>query len=341
VEKEYYIESKYELEYLTNFEADRQLREYFKKLETDGTFKVIVTNIDFYAKQWLEALWNEETLKDKTSTAQESFKAFWGEQINCDPWAKGYEQTYKTVKKSGYNSKRLVFLLKRIGFVNIEILEETNILMISASKALGSGERQDATQLENIRLDHRKRYEFANKYITKKDVIVTDGACGVGYGSYILAQNSNISKIQAIDISTYALEHGKKYFYNDKIQYIQLDLENDDLTMQKADYYVSFETIEHLPTPEKYIEKIAYNLKDDGIFIGSTPNETIMPYIKQNFLYHTRHFTVEDLREILMRYGFKHIEFFQQKREEPSDVVDIDDGQYIIFVAKKTKDICK
>jgi hypothetical protein len=60
-----------------------------------------------------------------------------------------------------------------------------------------------------------------------------------------------------------------------------------------------------------------------------------MPFIQQNFLYHTRHFIVDDLKKILKKYGFKKIEFFQQKREAPSSIKNIHDGQYIIFVAKK------
>lgn len=107
----------------------------------------------------------------------------------------------------------------------------------------------------------------------------------------------------------------------------------DDL--QKADYFISFETIEHLPTPEKYIEKISQAMKDDGVFIGSTPNEEIMPFIQQSFLFHTRHFTQHDLVEMLSRHGFSGIEFFQQKREEPSEIDKIENGHYIIFVASK------
>jgi 2-polyprenyl-3-methyl-5-hydroxy-6-metoxy-1,4-benzoquinol methylase len=90
-----------------------------------------------------------------------------------------------------------------------------------------------------------------------------------------------------------------------------------------------------LPTPEKYIAKIARNLKDDGVFIGSTPNETIMPFIQQNFLFHTRHFTVKQLDEILKKNGFNKIQYFQQKKEEPSEIEKIENGHYIIFVAKK------
>jgi len=329
-----HIYSRHMLEYLTNFEADRALRDWLKVLKIDGKIEILVPDMDFHAKQWLEAEWNEDTLKDKFSDTQQSFTAIWGKQENCDPWSKEYDTSYKNIIKSGYNKKRILFLLSRIGYENIEIENNKDTLIVIATKPLGGGERQDATKLENIRLDHRKRYEFASQYITKKDAMVTDGACGVAYGSYILSQNENIKKVQAIDISKEAINHGKKYFSNGKIEYFLSNLEEDDIPTQSPDYFISFETIEHLPNPEKYIEKISKNIKDDGVFIGSTPNEDIMPYTKY-FAYHTRHFTVDDLKEILNKYGFNNIQFFQQKREEPSDILEINDGQYIIFVAKK------
>lgn len=330
-----HIYSRHMLEHLTNFEADRTLRDWLKSLKTHGTIKIIVPDMNFHAKQWLEAEWDEDSLKNKMSNAQHSFAGFWGWQEECDPWSEDYNPSYWSVHKSGYNKKRMEFLLKRIGYTDINIETKNKWhLVATASKPLGGGERQDATKLEDVRLDHRKRYEFANKFITKTDAIVTDGACGVAYGSYILAQNKNVKKVQAIDISSESVEHGKKYFANDKIEYFISNLEETDIPTQKADYYISFETIEHLPNPEKYIEKISKNIKKGGTFIGSTPNEEIMPYTKY-FTYHTKHFTAEELKSILEKYGFKDIEFFQQKRDEPSEIEEINDGHYIIFVASK------
>jgi len=331
----YEIISEHELEYMTNFEADRKLREYFKVLKPFNFIKITVTNIDYYANLWLKAEWNEETLKNKKSDAQLSFIAFWGEQYDCDPWNPNYNKEYKSVRKSGYNKKRLEFLLKRIGFINIKTVKEDKELIVIASKGLDSGERQVGKTLEEIRLDHVNRYKFASECITKKNSIIIDAACGVGYGSYILSKNKNVNFIQAVDISEESLIHATKYFNSNKIKYIRADLESDDLPVQKADYFISFETIEHLSNPEKFIKKISNLIKKNGIFIGSTPNEEIMPYIKQNFLYHTRHFTEDDLKELLLKYGFSEIIFFQQKKDKNFTISKRKDGEYIIFIAKK------
>ncbi len=333
-----HVYSRYLLQYLTNFEADRALRDWFKALKTAGTVRIIVPNMDFHCKQWLQAQWNEDTLKNKNSDAQHSFAGFWGRQAECDPWKEDYNNTYRDVHKSGYNEKRMKFLLERIGYIDVHTEVKNDIHVVAeAAKPKYSGERQVGMTLDSIRKDHVNRYLFASQYITKPGAIVSDGACGVGYGSYVLAQNPNTKTIKSLDLSEDALEHAKKYFNDNKIQYKRKDLENETLDdLEKADYFISFETIEHLPNPEKYIAKVAKAIKDDGVFIGSTPNEKIMPFIQQNFLFHTRHFTQDDLIEILHKYGFTNIEFFQQKRKEPSEVEKTDDGQYIIFVAKKS-----
>ncbi|RXK13605.1 methyltransferase type 11 [Halarcobacter mediterraneus] len=331
-----HIYSEHMLEFLTNYESDRALRDWFKALKTDGTIKVLVPNMDFYAKQWLEAEWNEDTLKNKTSHAQNSFRGFWGIQQECDPWSENYNDSYLSVQKSGYNKKRIRLLLERIGFVDVETEIKDDIHLIAkARKPKYSGERQVGEDLDNIRLDHKNRYIFASQVINKKYSKVIDAACGVGYGSFILSQNENVNSIISLDISQDALSHAKKYYNNEKITYHLQNLEKDEFTTDSPDYFISFETIEHLPNPEKFIQKVSNQLKKGSVFIGSTPNEDIMPFIQQNFLFHTRHFTMEQLDSMLKKYDFTDIEYFQQDNDAKSLIEKKDDGQFIIFVAKK------
>lgn len=331
-----HIYSRHMLEHLTNYEADRALRDWFKALKTDGTIRVIVPDMDFHCRQWLSATWDEENIKEPMSDAKHSFAGFWGWQRECDPWSDSYNTTYWDVHKSGYNAQRITLLLKRIGYTDITTEIKNNWhLVVEARKPKYTGERQVGTTLESIRLDHRKRYLFAAQQITKPNTIVIDAACGVGYGSFILAQNENIANIYALDISQEALTHAQEHFNHPKIEHTLVNLETQILQVPLADYFISFETIEHLRDADALFAKIAGQLKAGGIFIGSTPNEEIMPFNKQTFMYHTRHFSVEDLQKLLQKHAFNDVEFYQQKRIEPSNIQNTSDGQYIIFKAKK------
>lgn len=116
-----HIYSRHMLEHLTNCEADTTLRDWFKALKTGGTMRIIVPDMDFHCKQWLQAEWNEDTIAEEWSDATHGFASIYGWQAECDPNKDDYNTIYWDVHKSGYNERRMRFLLERIGFKDIKI----------------------------------------------------------------------------------------------------------------------------------------------------------------------------------------------------------------------------
>ncbi len=329
------------LEVLSNLEADRALRNWLKVLTTNGLIQFTVPNMDYYCHLWLNAKWTEDALLDSESDAKISFAGIWGHQASGDPWNESYSEINLDCNRSGYNSHRIHLLMSRIGYNNIE----TNIinkkqLSISATKTVNNSERQTAKNLIDVRIDHRKRYDFAKIMINKSNSTVIDAACGVGYGAYILSTNENINKIIAIDISEDAITQARSHYATNKINYqlmnLDIDLfDNSLLDEYKPDYFVSFETIEHLNHPNKFIEKVSNLLASGGVFIGSTPNEEIMPYSAYKFQYHTKHFTNEELLNLLEENKFYNIELYGQSSIAPSELVKDKSDSFIIFKAIK------
>ena len=113
------IYSRHMLEHLTFGEMRLCLSDWHKTLIRRGQINIIVPNIDFHIKRWLQAEWNDEAMNERTSAARWSSASFWGWQTECDPASDDYNNTYWDVHKSGYNFKSLTYFLKKAGFRNI------------------------------------------------------------------------------------------------------------------------------------------------------------------------------------------------------------------------------
>ena len=81
------------------------------------------------------------------------------------------------------------------------------------------GERQVSPTLDGIRGDHRNRYQWAIQHVIGR---VTDLACGVGYGSVILAEAG--IKVRAVDIDSEAIAYAKEYYLHPLINYHCADI---------------------------------------------------------------------------------------------------------------------
>ncbi len=189
------------------------------------------------------------------------------------------------------------------------------------------GERQVATTLKDIRRDHIARYEFAANRLKGKRVL--DCACGVGYGSKILAETSNV---KAADIDPEAIAYAKEHYAHEKVVHVISDASVVG-PFTGYDAVVSFETIEHLEDPLPALERFAKTAKT---LIASVPNESVYPY-EDNIKFHYRHYTAEQFEDLLNRAGYEVQEWHGQIGPE-SDVEPNIQGRTLIVVAERSDD---
>ncbi len=148
------------------------------------------------------------------------------------------------------------------------------------------GERMDANNclcgLESRRLFHKDRYVFAAdqlKTLGCSSGVLIDSACGTGYGTRILSDSLK-TRVSGLDIDPRAIRYANnKYSSNDTEFRVGNLLDAAAFTPESIDYFVSFETIEHVPDPIKILSNISTWLKSDGVLIISTPNKWgLTPY---------------------------------------------------------------
>lgn len=106
--------------------------------------------------------------------------------------------------------------------------------------------RQETEALEHDILirRHIERYAIVRQFAHGRAV---DCACGLGYGTHLLAKNSDISHIYGVDSDSDSIAHARKEFSGERVEFVQGDIAT--LTLPDIDFLASLETIEHLPDP--------------------------------------------------------------------------------------------
>jgi len=161
-------------------------------------------------------------------------------------------------------------------------------------------------------LEHVARYIFASSFIKNNDVVV-DVACGTGYGSYVLARKGG-KKIIGIDISKIAIEYAKSKYRGrvNNIEFLVGNAMKMPISSSKVDVVVSFETIEHLNDPEKFLSECRRVLKDGGLLILSTPNKYIKRHDENPYHINELYIIIEELLSLLHNSKFDIVDIYCQ-----------------------------
>ena len=170
-----------------------------------------------------------------------------------------------------------------------------------------------------ISYEHWHRYLYATQFIKDKDVL--DIACGEGYGANLIAQTAKT--VVGVDISKEAIDFAKEQYPRSNLSFLQGSVETIPIDgVKKFDVVVSFETIEHVDVgmQENFLKEVKRLLKDDGVFVVSSPNKLFysdIPNYKNEF--HLREFHEKDFVEFLRQY-FEQVSVFGQKVFTGSDM---------------------
>ena len=117
---------------------------------------------------------------------------------------------------------------------------------------------------------HLTRYLTAKKFIQGKTVL--DIACGEGYGSYLM-KKWGAKTVQGVDIDQATIDKATDMFREEGLQYLCHTAEELPFNDYSFDVIVSFETIEHLDSADKFLHEIKRVLKPGGIVLLSCPND--------------------------------------------------------------------
>lgn len=191
------------------------------------------------------------------------------------------------------------------------------------------GERQVAPTMDGIRRDHVARYEFAARSLPAGSK-VADFACGIGYGTNILATAGH--RARGFDIDDDALAYALEHYPHVNAEFAKGN-GNAPGDLGEFDAAVCFETIEHIEDPRPLLKA----LRAAPLLIASVPNEAVMPYSPapgMTTAFHFRHYLQHEFAELLQECGWRVTEWFGQEGPE-SEVEPKVSGRTLIAVAER------
>ena len=133
-----------------------------------------------------------------------------------------------------------------------------------------------------------------------------DLGCGHGYGSEYLAQRPG-SFVLGVDMDSKAISFARENYQGLNLHFAIMDANRLALSDRGFDAVVSFEVIEHVADPVRYLEEVKRVLKPGGLFVLSTPNRNATGLRYKNAIcedhYHRREYSPKEL-ELLLRRVF-------------------------------------
>lgn len=153
---------------------------------------------------------------------------------------------------------------------------------------------------------HLARYRFALRHLRPGRVL--DIACGVGYGTHVLAEGVEAgTSVVGVDISEEAVDYARRRYGGPNIEFAIGDaLAFDDAS--GFDTIVSLETVEHVEDPAALIAHLVDLLRPGGVFVASVPTT---PSVDVN-PHHRHDFSERSFRDLVGNHGLQEVDCLRQ-----------------------------
>lgn len=139
-------------------------------------------------------------------------------------------------------------------------------------------------------------YDFVKNKIPKNSIVL-DVGCGEGYGVNLLSKN--VTKIIGLDIDKNIIAHASKKYGKNCI-YKLYDGKKIPYKANTFDAVIFLQVIEHINDDKNHIAEIYRVLKNNGIFILTTPNGArLKPGQKPWNRFHIREYLSNELESLL------------------------------------------
>ncbi len=169
---------------------------------------------------------------------------------------------------------------------------------------------QELERFEPAEARGRIAYEHLHRYALCSDRVgglrVLDVACGVGYGSNLLAEVA--AEVVGLDIDSAVIRRASKKYRRENLKFVTGDCANMPFEAESFDVVVANEMIEHIEDQHGFLAEVKRVLKAGGTLLISTPNKPIYNRYKSPNPFHVSEMNIAEFRRLLKRH-FRHVHF--------------------------------
>lgn len=171
-----------------------------------------------------------------------------------------------------------------------------------------------------IYLFHLVSYKFARPLTEGREVL--DFGCGSGYGSAEIATDA--IRVVGVDVSPEAIEQAKAGFQSSQLEFRTIEPDQPlPFPDHSFDTVLSFQVLEHVNDPARYLSEVRRVLRPDGHLVLTTPDRRtrLMPLQRPWNRWHVVEYSDRTLQRELAPH-FREVEVLGMTGRQ--DVLDIE-----------------